>query len=147
MFMACHKSILDNCLIWFQYKILYNILDTKYYLNKLKIIDSNLCSFYNQQPESIDHIFIHCEYLKDLWKDLKRCIFNKLDIQIELTNQRQILGSEELDIHIWLLIFFTNSYKVFCVLVFKKNFQLNFYFLQENIRCKYSKQKHLKHLN
>ena len=63
IFRACHKSILDNGLIWFQYKILYNILDTKYYLNKLKIIDSNLCSFCNQQPESIEHLFVHCEFV------------------------------------------------------------------------------------
>ena len=43
IFSACHKSILDNHLIWFHYKIMHNILDSKYYLNKLKI-----CSFCNQ---------------------------------------------------------------------------------------------------
>ena len=53
IFRACHKTLLDNRLIWFQYKILFNILDTKDHLYKLKISDSNLCSFCNQQPESM----------------------------------------------------------------------------------------------
>ena len=122
IFRACHKSILDNRLIWFQYKILYNILDTKYYLNKLKIIDSNLCSFCNQQPESIEHLFVHCEFVIDLWKDLKRWIFNKLNILLELTNQRQILGYEELDFHFWPLNFLLTATRYYVYWCSKKIF-------------------------
>ena len=40
IFKACIKSVIDNDLVWFQYKILFNILDTNEYLYKIKI--SNL---------------------------------------------------------------------------------------------------------
>ena len=112
----------------------------------LRIIDSNLCSFCNQQPESIEHLFIHCEFVKDLWNDLKRWMFNKLNIQIELTYQRQILGYGEFDIHFWPLNFVLTATR-YCVYWCPKKIQLNFYFLQVDIRGKYSEQKHLAKIN
>ena len=41
IFRVCFKSILDNSVAWFQYKILFNILPTRDYLHKIKLSDHN----------------------------------------------------------------------------------------------------------
>ena len=41
IYRMCFKTIYDNSVIWFQYKILFRILGTKDYLFKMKIVDSN----------------------------------------------------------------------------------------------------------
>ena len=45
VFKACFKSVVDNQIVWFQYKIIHDILDTKLYLYKVKLITDNMCSF------------------------------------------------------------------------------------------------------
>ena len=62
----CFKTILDNSYIWFQYRILHWILETKYYLHKLKLSESFLCGICGQQQESIYQLFSGCEKVLDL---------------------------------------------------------------------------------
>ena len=52
LYKICFQSLTDNSFVWFQYRILYMILGTNEYLNKLKISDSSLCGL--------------CEYLNKL---------------------------------------------------------------------------------
>ena len=42
IFRMCFKSILDNSVIWFQYKIPFNILPTRDYLFKINLSDNNV---------------------------------------------------------------------------------------------------------
>ena len=40
----CFKTIYDNSVIWFQWKIILGILVTKDFMFKMKIVESNPCS-------------------------------------------------------------------------------------------------------
>ena len=74
IFNACMKSIIDNDLVWFQYKILFNILNTNECLYKIKISKFNLCRLYGEYPETILHLFAQCKAVQDLWQNLNRQI-------------------------------------------------------------------------
>ena len=52
VFKACCMSVLDNSIIWLQYKVLFNILPSRDYLYKLKITDNNLCLFLPMLPRN-----------------------------------------------------------------------------------------------
>ena len=66
------KSIIDNDLVWFQYKILFNILNINEYLYKIKISNSNLCRLCGEYPETILHLFAQYNEVKDLWQNFKQ---------------------------------------------------------------------------
>ena len=56
IYKICNKIIQDNTIVWFQYKILYNILSTRRYSYKLKLLDSDLSGLCG---ESIETIYIY----------------------------------------------------------------------------------------
>ena len=66
IFKACMKSIIDNDFDWFQYKILFNILNTNEYLYKIKMSNSNLCRLCGEYLETILHLFTQCKEVQDL---------------------------------------------------------------------------------
>ena len=37
----------------------------------MKISDSPLCTFRSQEDETIQHVFLSCEYSKRLWKNVR----------------------------------------------------------------------------
>ena len=73
----CFKSILDNDFIWFQYRVLFRILGTKYRLKKINISQSDVCSLCTEHPETIEHLF--CFYIKttQIWDNIQLWIKNK----------------------------------------------------------------------
>jgi hypothetical protein len=44
---------------------------TNYYLNKCGIKDFPLCSYCNQLPETLEHLFSECAQIKKLWIDIE----------------------------------------------------------------------------
>ena len=54
----------------FLYKILHHVLVTNNVLYKWKIVDSLNCTFYDTEIETIDHMFIECNMICQLWKGL-----------------------------------------------------------------------------
>lgn len=79
---------LFNCLIdtktkEFQYKFLHDIIVNRYWLEKWKITDTNLCRLCMEQVENIDHMFWSCDYVKQFWKDLNQFIMDKLNIIVQ----------------------------------------------------------------
>ena len=51
----------------FQYKLVQRALVTNIQLAKWRIKDSALCSFCGEQEETIEHMFIYCTHVKELW--------------------------------------------------------------------------------
>ena len=66
IYKICSKTIYDNSVIWFQYKILYGILGTNDLLLKMKIVDSNHCRLCGGNAETIQHLFSQCEIVENL---------------------------------------------------------------------------------
>ena len=73
----------DISLRWFQYRIIHRILGTNSFLYKIRVIDSNLCTFCNEQPETILHLFWSCPKSSQIWEDIRVWIKNELDIDID----------------------------------------------------------------
>ena len=74
------SSVVDDQIVWFQYKIIRDILDTKHYLYKVKLITDKMCSFCNMHPETTLHLLSDCSYVVDLWTNILNWIRRKLNI-------------------------------------------------------------------
>ena len=75
IYRICFKSIADNELKWFQYKIVNNVLATKHYLYKIKLSESDKCQLCNSQTETIIIFFRSAKKLKNYGKMLKKLDF------------------------------------------------------------------------
>ena len=56
---------LDNQVAWFQYKIIYYILDPKDYLYQVKLVADRICSCH-MCPETTIHLLFECQNVADL---------------------------------------------------------------------------------
>ena len=82
----------DTSLRWFQYRIFHRILATNKFLFKLNIVQSELCTFCQNHPETIFHLFAECEYSETIWKSLERWILESCDISLNLSNMDILFG-------------------------------------------------------
>ena len=53
----------------FQFKINNKILVTKSFLHRINKVDNNICTFCNQEIETIKHIFCEYETVKEFWNN------------------------------------------------------------------------------
>ena len=65
------KLTLNSKLRVFQYKVSNNILCLNKSLYKMKLADTPLCTFCQREEETINHLFLECEYSKTLWSDIQ----------------------------------------------------------------------------
>ena len=63
-------KILDTNLREFQFKILHRILTTNYSLYKMSLIPSPVCSFCDNNDESLRHLFVHCSFVSTFWDQI-----------------------------------------------------------------------------
>lgn len=61
------KTSKESKFQWLQFQILHRILPTNEYLFKLNIIDPPTCSFCNEDIETIEHLFVDCFHVKEIW--------------------------------------------------------------------------------
>ena len=140
LFKGSLKIVTDNYLRWFQYKILYNILDTNDYLFKIKVSDINLCRLCKEYPETTVHLFVQCPQVISLWNNIVQWIKSRLHIPIGFTKARKILGYEHYDQHFWPLNFLLLIFRKYIFLCAKNNYKPNIYFLQKMCEYKFNEQ-------
>ena len=68
IFKICFKSVCDNTIVWFQYKIIHRILGTNKYLNLISKSESSSCRLCNNSEESLIHLFVECPKSLLLWQ-------------------------------------------------------------------------------
>ena len=73
IYLLPRKVTIDTKLRIFQYKLLNNILYLNKHLFMFRKKDTKHCSFCKLQDETINHLFVECNYSKNLWRDLKTC--------------------------------------------------------------------------
>ena len=76
-FKVCRETYLQS----FQYRIIHRILPCKYWLNKLKIVENNICTYKyctNKEPDTIQHFLINCPPVIDFWESFVTW-WNQLD--------------------------------------------------------------------
>lgn len=79
---------------FFQYKILNNCLYLNRDLFRFKIIESPICSFCSIYSETIDHVFVHCEHSKSLYRDIRIWTKSAGIVLPDLNISNIILGSD-----------------------------------------------------
>ena len=65
---SCISETYVQC---FQFKISNDILFTNSRLGKISLTQSELCSFCNTCPETIDHLFFFCVYSRAFWEEFE----------------------------------------------------------------------------
>ena len=88
------KDIKEAKLKEFQFKINNRILVTKSFLYKINKVDDGMCSFCNQHPETILHLFYYCEKVKTFWADLKTWLEIKANIILQLTVKNLLFSKQ-----------------------------------------------------
>ena len=72
--LICFKTILDNHIIWLQYRIIHSILGTKVLLQKMKKSENNHCRLCKNMPKTLIHIVTKCAYSIEIWVLLRNWI-------------------------------------------------------------------------
>ena len=86
------NTVPDNSLIWLQYRIIHRILGTAELLNKMSIQSNALCRMCNSAQETLVHLFIQCEHVKTLWKNLENWILFKVGLNLTFSRTDIFLG-------------------------------------------------------
>ena len=78
--------------MWFQYKLIYNILATRSYLFNLKITDSNTYGICGNSVETIQHLFTQCSIVQTLWSSILKWIREKINQNYVLSEINKLFG-------------------------------------------------------
>ena len=106
IFSITYQSANNNLLVWFQLKLLYRILGTREYLNKINIVNSSDCNHCHEK-ETIVHMFVECDRVKVFWREIEKLIYETTGLKIHffkicyiiwLPKYRQKQSSIECDI-------------------------------------------------
>ena len=97
IFKACFKTVKDNFLVWFQYRIIHRILGTNKLLFEMKLKESPLCSFCHSENETLMHIFVTCPNISQFWRDIEEWVLRKTKYNLSLSQQDIILGSTHVE--------------------------------------------------
>lgn len=119
------KCTKDSKLLLLQYQLLHRILPINYHLHRVGIVNSPLCYFCQQTPETIEHIFVDCYLVKEIWIDLEKWMTDIFGLQTNFDKYSILFGKfDNRDIHRLenLIILFTKQ----CILQTKmKTSRLN----------------------
>ena len=58
-------------------RLLHRILPTEQYLHRCRLVESPLCNFCRQEPETLQHLFWTCEIVNQFWEALTLLIQDK----------------------------------------------------------------------
>lgn len=110
-----HIITKNSTLKWFQYRINHKILATNQFLNMIKIINNPTCTFCNNFPETIKHLFWDCEVTKRILTELQDWLISK-DITLEVEEKSFIFGNYHHTISIFkqLILLETKYYLYYC---------------------------------
>ena len=67
MFLIPRTLPVDNKTQELQYNIIMRFIPTNNLLHKMGKVNSQVCSFCNMEPETIEHLFFNCIYVKNIW--------------------------------------------------------------------------------
>ena len=138
---------LDNTTIWFQYKILYNILPTRNYLYNLKIVDSDLCGLCGLRIETIIHLFTECPIVNVLWDNMRQWVSNKTHIYIKISKIEKLFGYLIQNQHFWQINFILLITRKYIFRCSQKKTKPDMDMLKKEIKNAYDDQVYLSRVN
>lgn len=76
----------------FQFKINNKILATNSFLCKINKIENNRCSFCEQEPETIKHLFVDCPKVTEFWESVKHWLQIHGNLNLNITDKAIIFA-------------------------------------------------------
>ena len=61
-------------------------------LHKMKIVESELCTFCKQEEETPEHIFTECQHVCNFWEEFLKWWHTKFDINLQLKEEDILFG-------------------------------------------------------
>ena len=114
------------------------------YLNKhlyiFKLIDTKLCSFFNQEDEPVIRLFANCSKSKTLWNSLKEFFKDTINLP-SLTPQSAIFGFLQTDQELFLIINYLLLLFKYYLYVSRCSKTISFTALKINIKKAYILEK------
>ena len=92
---------------------MHRIVPVKYYLKKIKILDTDTCSLCHRDCETIIHMFFICEKVLHVWNDLSIRIYNTTSKRTGF-NIRNVISGE--------LPFVQDNYVVNFIILYTKQY-------------------------
>ena len=92
IFNICFRTVPDNKLIWFQYRLIHRILGTRELQFKMGITENQKCGLCNLEDETLLHLFVNCNITKNFWNSINTWIFSKSGITIPLDPITKLFG-------------------------------------------------------
>ena len=88
IFKLSHSIVVESYVKAFQYKVINSILYTNTKLYKIGLRTNDLCTFCDNQPESLTHLFYHCSRSKQFWSEFELywCLILNQRIRLCLEN-------------------------------------------------------------
>ena len=75
-----------------QYKILHRIVAVNETLFRMKLSQTDMCSFCGDEVESIEHLFVDCEFSEQLWDQVNVMLSNRTGKEINLSKLEKLFG-------------------------------------------------------
>ena len=91
IYYKCFKTTSDTKLKWFQFRLLFRILPTSRYLKIMKIKESDICGFCNENEETLEHLFFDCRVIKQFWHIVTDEFVKKLPHASSLTLSKELI--------------------------------------------------------
>ena len=79
----------------FQYKVNNKILVTKSFLNRINKLDNNLCEYCHRQAESIYHLFIESDKVKQFWGQLSTWLTENSNLSLNLEDKNILFAYQD----------------------------------------------------
>ena len=100
----------------FQYKIIHNILPTKFRLFKAKISDNDICPQCLTDRHSLDLMFLHCSLTLSFWNLFQNWWSSKTKENITLSNSMILYGIFDNKMHMYTLNYtlLTAKFSIYC---------------------------------
>lgn len=114
-FIVVKRSCRDTYLKNFQFKILHRIIPTNSLLYKIKIKDTQLCTFCHVDEETIEHLFYDCPVTNQFWLSFIQKV--KLYYShINFTKDKILLGFKSENLFINMIFIIAKNYIYRCKL-------------------------------
>ena len=139
------SSHLDTKKIWFQYSIIHRILPLNDLLFKMKLIETNQCSFCNNSAETITHIFYDCLVVQNIWEKLKTWIEMKTESHLAFTKRNICLGYPERRNRVLNHIISTVKYSIYIARI--KGDQPQLHLITQDLKNMYNIDKSILYTN
>ena len=82
----------------FQFCLLHKAITTNIHLVHYKLLDTNVCTFCQRSPETLEHLFYSCEIVRDFWSKVFELFQSQINEIIEISFKKLLLNNITADL-------------------------------------------------